>query len=130
MELFSALVGAVSALAGVGIGYWLQIRARKKERILDSVFRALALARQYQWDPSAFGMAYVNLGNFPKPLPEDDAEAVKQFALEHGLKGTADAELTTCSVSLTINEYSISTSSLSSSTHAWLGRWWVAMRQT
>jgi ISXO2 transposase-like protein len=46
MELISALVGAVSALAGVGIGYWLQIRARKKERILDSVFRALALARQ------------------------------------------------------------------------------------
>jgi hypothetical protein len=92
MELLSALVGAVSALAGVGIGYWLQIRARRKERILDSAFRALALARQYQWDLSAYGMAYVNLGEFPKPLPEEDAEAAKQFALEHGLKRFADAE--------------------------------------
>jgi hypothetical protein len=92
MELLNTLIGAISALAGVAIGYWFQLRAEKKKRITDSVVRALALARQYQYDVLEFGTAFVRIGDPPKPLPDDDPSAVRQFALEQGLRRFADAE--------------------------------------
>jgi hypothetical protein len=92
VELLNATIGAIAALSGVALGYWFQVRAERKKRIMDAVFRALALARQYQYDVLEFGQAFVGIGVPPKPLPEDDADAVKHFALEHGLRRFADAE--------------------------------------
>jgi hypothetical protein len=93
MELVSAVIGALAALAGVAIGHWFQHRAEKKRRISDTVLRALALARQYQYDVHEFGTAFVKIGDPPGPLAEgDDPNSVRQFVLEHSLRRFAEAE--------------------------------------
>ena len=86
------LAAIIGALVGVAFGYLFQNRVERKKRIAEAVFRALALARQYQYDVLAFGEAFVRTGVAPKPLPEEDPETVRHFALDHGFKRFADAE--------------------------------------
>ena len=90
--ILPTLIGTVSALAGVGLGYVLQNRANKRERTLDAVFKALALARQYQWDLKDFGFALLHMGQETEVPEGENPDAVRQFNLDLKVKQFEDAQ--------------------------------------
>ncbi|MGW5642838.1 hypothetical protein ACWEV3_18095 [Saccharopolyspora sp. NPDC003752] len=63
--------------------------------MIESVHRALTLAREFQQDVLEFGISFVTLSDLPEPGPEDASEAARQFGLDYHFKllNEADARL-------------------------------------
>src|SRR5687768_11604086 len=92
MELVSAMIGFAAALFGVAGGYWFQKRSEKRRKIMDAIFRAMALARQYQFDILEYGSAFIGIGNPPEACPDGAPESVSQFATEHSSRRFSEAD--------------------------------------
>lgn len=89
--IVTALVGPISALTGIAVGYQLQNRVRRRERVLDAVLKALALARQYQWDLMECASALDCIDDEAEVPEGEDPDAFRKFNLDFSLRRFEDA---------------------------------------